>query len=388
MTDKSKPHRLLPAIMTVLALVTGCATANRTTPTAVDMPPKEDPPAGIERQRPPTADHRAWIENACPRDILGPDPWKRCMERNLQALQAGLPDLTGLASADRAWIENSCPRDVIGPGPWKRCAERNLQALQAGLPDLSTLTSADRTWIEDSCPRDVIGPGPWKRCAERNLQALQAGLPDLSTLTSADRAWIEDACPRDVIGPGPWKQCAERNLQALQAGLPDTSALASSTSQNRLSASRDDQNAGRGSITTTREESRPIAEETTSPESTARTTANTRPAPPRLAAPLNGERWFCYSDPLSTLFDQSPHIVLTREGETAQPFGKGRVLVADVIYDTTFQIEGIDRRWDWSDGKDSISISSSGDGAYFNFRLLEPGKTRLPPTQQLWCNQK
>ena len=138
----------------------------------------------------------------------------------------------------------------------------------------------------------------------------------------------------------------------------------------------------------TRAEPRRIVEEITGPESTGHTTTNIPPDPPRLAAPVDGERWFCYTNPLSTLFDQSPEIVLTREGETDQPFGKGRVLVADVIYDAIFQIEGIDRRWDWSDGMDSISVNSGGDGAYFNFRLLEPGKTRLPPTQQLWCNQK
>ena len=124
------------------------------------------------------------------------------------------------------------------------------------------------------------------------------------------------------------------------------------------------------------------------PESTVHTTAKAPPDPPRLAAPVNGERWFCYTNALFSLSDRFPEIVLTREGKTDQPIGKGRVLVADVIYNAIFQIEGIDRRWDWSDGMDSISINSGGDGAYYNFRLLEPGKTRLPPTQMLWCDQK
>ena len=429
MSENSRPRRILPAILTALALVAGCATVDSTTPKIVGTTPKEDTEAGIKRWEPQAADQRVWIENACPREIMGPgpwkrcaernlqalqaglpdltvlasadrawienacprqimepDPWKRCAERNLQALQAGLPDLTALASADRAWIENACPRQIMEPDPWKRCAERNLQALQAGLPDLTALASADRAWIENACPQQIMGPGPWKRCAERNLQALQAGLPDLTVLASADRAWIENACPRQIMGPDPWKRCAERNLQAFQAGLPDLTALASGASQDR--ASRVDHNDGGGSAVATRAEPRRIVEEITGPESTGHTTTNTPPDPPRLAAPVDGERWFCYTNPLSTLFDQSPEIVLTREGETDQPFGKGRVLVADVIYDAIFQIEGIDRRWDWSDGMDSISVNSGGVGAYFNFRLLEQGKTRLPPTQQLWCNQK
>ena len=300
MSENSRPRRFLPAILTVLALVAGCATIDSTTPKIVGTTPKEDTEAGIKRWEPQTADQRVWIENACPWQIMGPGPWKRCAERTLQAFQAGLPDLTALASADRAWIENACPRQIMGPDPWKRCAERNLQALQAGLPDLT--------------------------------------------------------------------------------------ALASGASQDR--ASRVDHNDGGGSTVATRAEPRRIVEEITGPESSGHITTNTPPDPPRLAAPVDGERWFCYTDGLSTLFDQSPEIVLTREGETDQPFDKGRVLVADVIYDAIFEIEGIYRCWDWSDGMDSIGVNSGGNGAYFNFRLLEPGKTRLPPTQQLWCNQK
>ena len=302
MSGNSRPRRFLPAILTVLVLVAGCATVDSTTPKIIGTTPKQDTGAGIERQEPHTADQRVWIENACPREILGPDPWKRCAERNLQALQAGLPDLSALAGADRVWIENACPREVLGPDPWKRCAERNLQALQAGLPDLS--------------------------------------------------------------------------------------ALAGGPSQDPASASRVDRNDGGGPTVATRAEPRRTVEEITGPLSRGYTTTSTPPDPPRLAAPVEGERWFCYTNSLSTLFDQSPDIVLTREGETDQSFGKGRVLVADVIYDAIFQIEGIGRRWDWSDGMDSISVNSGGDGAYYNFRLLESGKTSLPPTQTLWCNQR
>ena len=302
MTGISQSRRSLSVILTSLTLVAGCVTVDDPTPTKEGTTPKEDTRAGIERQKSPTADQRAWIENACPRDIIGPGPWKRCIERNLQALQAGLPDLSALASADRAWIENACPRDIIGPGPWKRCAERNLQALQPRLPE-----------------------------------------PDFD---------------------------------------------ANGASRDPASAGRVNHKDGEGSTVATRAEPREIVEGTTRSESTGHTTTSTPPDPPRLAAPFDGERWFCYTSPLSSLFDQSPEIVLTREGKTDRPFGKGQVLVADVIYDAIFQIEGIGRRWDWNDGTDSISINPSRDGAYYDFRLLKSGETRLPPTQQLWCNQK
>lgn len=109
----------------------------------------------------------------------------------------------------------------------------------------------------------------------------------------------------------------------------------------------------------------------------------------RLPAPATGERWFCYTDPasamLSDILESSPEIVLTREGQTAQPVGKGRVLVAGVVWNADFHIEGIDRRWDWNDGMDMIAIGPGGDGAYFDFRRLGPGETHVQPRQQLHC---
>ena len=342
MRENSRPRWRIAVILAALVFTAGCTTVTGTTPpvgAVVGTTPKNTT-AEIERREPQTTDQQAWIENACPREIMGPDPWKRCAERNLQALQAGLPDLKALTNADRAWIENACPREIMGPDPWKRCAERNLQALQAGLPDLKAHTNADRAWIENACPREIMGPDPWKRCVERNLQALQAGLPDLKAHTSG-------------------------------------------ASQDSASAVDD----GEGSNVATQATSRRILEEITEPESTDNTAAKVPPDPPRLAAPVNGERWFCYTDIWFRSSDP-PEIVLTREGKTDQPAGKGRVLVADVIYDAMFQIEGIDRRWDWNDDMDSISFNSGGDGAYYNFRLLESGENLLPPTQMLWCSQR
>ena len=47
---------------------------------------------GCRASRRLPGDDRAWIENTCPRDIMGPDRWKRCVERDLRALQGGSPE--------------------------------------------------------------------------------------------------------------------------------------------------------------------------------------------------------------------------------------------------------------------------------------------------------
>ena len=53
--------------------------------------------------------------------------------------------------------------------------------------------------------------------------------------------------------------------------------------------------------------------------------------------------------------------------------------MAGLTYNADFQIEGIDRRWDWNDGMDMISVGPVGDGAYFDFRLLAFGETSMRP---------
>ncbi|MCY4431337.1 MAG: hypothetical protein OXC11_13225 [Rhodospirillales bacterium] len=229
-------------------------------------------------------------------------------------------------------------------------------------------TADEQAWIEDACPR-MLGPAGWNNCAERHLQALRAGLPDLTRIKNEDRSWIEDACPR-MLGPAGWKNCAERHLQALRAVLPELDT--SGTTQDPASTIRDEPE---------------LVVEVTEPKPTVHATADPSPDPPRLAAPAIGERWFCYTEPFF-LREQSPDIVLTRESETDQPFGEGRVLVAGVIYDASFQIEGIDRRWDWNDGMDMISVRPGGDGSYYDFRLLEAGETRIGPRQELWCSEE
>ena len=244
---------------------------------------------------------------------------------------------------EQAWIEEACPRG-LGPDIWSDCVNRQLRALRQGLPELTGLASNDRAWIEEACPRG-LGPDIWSDCVNRQLRALRQGLPELTGLASNDRAWIEEACPRG-LGPDIWSDCVNRQLRALRQGLP---------------------------------------EEIAEPDPGDATAAHPQAAVPRLRAPADGERWFCYTDELSALLDVPPNIVLTREGRTDQPFGKGQVLVAGVIYDASFEIEGIDRRWDWNEF-DMIAINPGGNGGYYNFRGLEPGES-AGPSQALWCLQ-
>ena len=47
--------------------------------------------------------------------------------------------ITQLSAGDLAWIRSSCSRNP-GPAFWGNCAKRQLQAIKAGLPEISELT--------------------------------------------------------------------------------------------------------------------------------------------------------------------------------------------------------------------------------------------------------
>ena len=116
------------------------------------------------------ADDQAWIEDSCPR-ILGPASWSRCVGREVDAVNRGIPDISGLAVSDQAWIEDSCPR-ALGPASWSRCVGREVDAVNRGIPDISGLAVSDQAWIEDSCPR-ALGPASWSRCVGREVEAIR-----------------------------------------------------------------------------------------------------------------------------------------------------------------------------------------------------------------------
>ena len=158
------------------------------------------------------ADDQAWIEDSCPR-ALGPASWSRCVGREVDAVNRGIPDIAGLAVSDQAWIEDSCPR-VLGPASWSRCVGREVDAVNRGIPDIAGLAVSDQAWIEDSCPR-VLGPASWSRCVGREVDAVNRGIPDIAGLAVSDQAWIEDSCPR-VLGPASWSRCVGREVEAIR----------------------------------------------------------------------------------------------------------------------------------------------------------------------------
>ena len=116
------------------------------------------------------ADDQAWIGSSCSRE-LGPSVWTWCVERELQAIRAGMPNIFELAADDQAWIHSSCSRE-LGPSVWAWCVERELQAIRTGMPDISELAADDQAWIRSSCSRD-LGPSVWTWCVQREAQALR-----------------------------------------------------------------------------------------------------------------------------------------------------------------------------------------------------------------------
>jgi len=124
---------------------------------------------------------------------------------------------------------------------------------------------------------------------------------------------------------------------------------------------------------------------------------------PHLPKPKNGERWLCVNNMSAWFLDlineemmEMPKsmIVLTRESPRSQARGTGKIAVAGVIHDTHFEIEGINRRWDWNvdeqAGKalDALVIKNDGGGAYYDFRGVKGVQTSTWPRELLQCMQR
>ena len=103
---------------------------------------------------------------------------------------------------------------------------------------------------------------------------------------------------------------------------------------------------------------------------------------PHLPKPANGERWLC------ALFTRlEPSIVLTRETPRNEAEGRGKVAVAGVVHETVFRVAGINRRWDWNSGDDTIVINTDGSAAYYDFRGLGLLEKTAKPRELLSCVQ-
>lgn len=76
--------------------------------------------------------------------------------------------------------------------------------------------------------------------------------------------------------------------------------------------------------------------------------------------------------------------------------GTGRVRFGEIVEDTTFNIQGLERRWDWCPNYDgyydcAFVISVEGRGRYFNFASTLPdsdGVRRVKPTDLFKCHKR
>ena len=290
------------------------------------------------------------------------------------------------------WIEDACPR-LLGPASWSQCVRRERNAVNAGLPSTKGLPADIRVWIEDACPR-LLGPASWSQCVRRERNAVNAGLPSTKGLPADIRAWIEDACPR-LLGPGSWSRCVQRQLQAVDTGLPNTGRSSAETAHTAPANARGE-NTIRGVETTPPTPGGTMARDDPEPKTPSRPPED--PAP-HLPKPKNGERWLCVDASsrdgrrlalLSSIEDGKsvplePTIVLTRETPRDQAKGTGKIAVAGVIHKTEFEIEGVSRRWDWSNALDTIIIDHDGSGAYYDFRGLGWLETSTRASEHLRC---
>ena len=298
-----------------------------------------------------------------------------------------------------AWIEDACPR-LLGPASWSRCVRRERNAVNAGLPSTKGLPADIGAWIEDACPR-LLGPASWSRCVRRERNAVNAGLPNTKGLPADIRTWIDDACPR-LLGPASWSRCVQRELRAVDTGLPNTGRGSTETAHTAPANTREESTTGRVETTPPRPAGTVARDES---ELKAPSGPPNDPAP-HLAKPENGERWLCvdawdglWSALLSSIEDgkgapPEPTIVLTRETPRDQAKGTGKIAVAGVIHETKFEIEGVSRRWDWtfegrwSTALDTIVIERDGSGAYYDFRGLGWLETSTKASEHLRCVQR
>lgn len=99
------------------------------------------------------------------------------------------------------------------------------------------------------------------------------------------------------------------------------------------------------------------------------------------------ERWECY-DPFDDSFF-GPKKLLTLTGNRYD--SKGTVDFDGIVATTQFEIQGIERRWDWGWGEDLRSdsafvISVDGTGRYYNFRASDDGKAK--PSDIFKCKKR
>ena len=144
-------------------------------------------------------EQQAWVSRSCPRS-LGPSLWSSCVQREVNALRRGIPDLSALGETDRAWLMRSCPSS-LGPSLAISCLSRELSALRAGMPKLESLTAEKRNWVLQSCPQS-LGPSLFRSCVERESRSLASGSPGAAPRTAPSSSLSGAPRPTDRTRSG------------------------------------------------------------------------------------------------------------------------------------------------------------------------------------------
>jgi hypothetical protein len=127
--------------------------------------------------------------------------------------QSVTDQLALLNPSDKAWVQESCPRS-LGPALYSYCIQREVNAINAGVPTTDNLNQADRSWVLESCPRS-LGPALYSYCIQREVNAINAGVPTTDNLNQADRSWVLESCPRS-LGPALYSSCIQRAVNAIK----------------------------------------------------------------------------------------------------------------------------------------------------------------------------
>lgn len=138
--------------------------------------------------------------------------------------------LKSLSAYDQKWVNESCSRS-LGPSLWSSCVRREVDALRAGVPDISTFSAAIQSWIRSSCSPS-LGPSLAISCMQREKAAIEAGLPDLSKLTREERAWLDESCSKS-LGPALYRSCVVRESRALIGTTPTAQAASEGKSDQK-----------------------------------------------------------------------------------------------------------------------------------------------------------
>ena len=97
------------------------------------------------------------------------------------------------------------------------------------------------------------------------------------------------------------------------------------------------------------------------------------------------ERWKCYPD--GYFMREYQYTLLDKRQAAASEHVYGTVTMRGEFFVSHFEIDGVDRVWDFGEEFEySFVMKPGGNAAYYDFRGVEDGE-KLPPTQIYRCSQ-